>query len=102
MAVSRKSLSVPVPVPDDLPGRSPAAGCRVVEAGVPPRAPRRAITILEPLLTIEQTAGLLQVSSKTIRRHIRDGRLIAHRIGTQWRIAQRDLDLYLRDARRGL
>ena len=34
--------------------------------------------ILEPMLTIAQTAQLLQVSTKTIRRHIADGALVAN------------------------
>jgi excisionase family DNA binding protein len=54
---------------------------------------------LDPLLTVKQTAALLQVSEKTIRRRIAEGGLVAHRIGAQWRIASRDVADYLRDRR---
>jgi excisionase family DNA binding protein len=56
---------------------------------------------LEWLRTIRQTADLLQVSEKTIRRSIADGSLPAHRIGAQWRICQRDIEDFLRTARGG-
>ena len=56
---------------------------------------------LEPLLTIAQTAELLQLSEKTVRRRIADRGLIAHRFGRQWRIARGDLDEFLRNARLG-
>jgi excisionase family DNA binding protein len=63
--------------------------------------PRPPATVLEPLLTIAQTAELLQVSQKTIRRRIADRSLVAHRIGGQWRLARCDIDEYLRSARHG-
>lgn len=38
------------------------------------------------ILTVEQTAALLQVSKETVYRHIRDGLLIASRIGRGYRV----------------
>lgn len=53
------------------------------------------------LLTIADIAALDRVSIKTVRRWITTGDLIAHRLGSQWRIAPADHELFLR-ARRGL
>ena len=54
---------------------------------------------LSPLLTIPQTATILQVSEKTVRRWIETGDLVAHRFGRQWRISQADLDTFIRTRR---
>ena len=44
--------------------------------------------LMEPFfLTIDQTAGQLQVSTKTVRRLLLSGRLPGKRIGAQWRIS---------------
>ena len=51
---------------------------------------------LPTLLTISQTAVHLQVSTKTIRRWIDSGELIAHRFGRQWRISEPDLQAFIR------
>ena len=51
----------------------------------------------EPMLTIEDVADFCQVSSKTIRRWINAGDLPAAKLGAQWRIRPRDLDLLIRD-----
>lgn len=48
------------------------------------------------LLTIEQTAEHLQVSTKTIRRWIDAGDLVAHRFGRQLRISNQDLQAFVR------
>ena len=56
---------------------------------------------LPNLLTIEQTAEHLQVSSKTLRRWIDTGDLIAHRLGRQWRISETDLQSFIRMGRQG-
>lgn len=39
------------------------------------------------VFTVEQLAQALDVHPKTIRRYIRDGKLEAHKVGGQWRIA---------------
>mgnify|MGYP006440251033 CR=1 FL=1 len=51
----------------------------------------------ERLLTIKDTAALCQVSEKTIRRWIETKELSAAKLGAQWRIRSRDLDLFIRD-----
>jgi len=48
------------------------------------------------LLTIKQTAKHMQVSTKTIRRWIKSGDLVAHRFGRQWRISKTDLQTFIR------
>ena len=52
--------------------------------------------ILPGLLTIKQAAKPLQVSTKTIRRWVETGDLVAHRIGHQWRISSSDLQIFIR------
>ena len=49
------------------------------------------------LLTIDDVAALCQVSSKTVRRWIKTRELTAAKLGAQWRIRPRDLDLFVRD-----
>ena len=51
------------------------------------------------LLTISDIAERLQVSTKTIRRWIKKGDLIAHQLGSQWRISKVDMELFLRTRR---
>lgn len=47
------------------------------------------------VLTPDEVAALLRVSRKTIYRSIRNGELIAARIGHQYRIPKRNVDLFL-------
>ncbi len=47
-------------------------------------------------MTIPEVAEYLQVSTKTVRRWIESGDLIAHRFGRQWRISQADPDTFIR------
>jgi excisionase family DNA binding protein len=51
------------------------------------------------LLTIKQTAEHLQVSTRTIRRWIEAGDLIAHRMGHQFRISETDLQTFIKTRR---
>ena len=51
----------------------------------------------EQLLTINDVAALCQVSSKTVRRWIDARDLIAAKLGAQWRIRPRDLNLFVRE-----
>ena len=55
---------------------------------------------LPTLLTIDQTAKHLQVSTKTVRRWIEAGELVAHRFGRQWRISESDLQAFIRMRRK--
>lgn len=47
------------------------------------------------ILTPEQAADYLQVNRETIYRYIRDGKLAASRLGRNYRITRRNLDLLL-------
>ena len=61
----------------------------------------KSATALPVLLTIKQAAEHLQVSSKTLRRWLDTGDLIAHRLGRQWRISVADLQSFIRMGRQG-
>lgn len=47
------------------------------------------------LLKLSRVARLLDMSTKTVRRLVERGELIAIRIGGQWRVDPRDLAAYL-------
>ena len=64
------------------------------------RAPSARSTLrplFHELLTIKETALALKVSDKTIRRWIETHELPAAKLGHQWRIRPRDLDLFIKD-----
>ncbi len=48
----------------------------------------------EKLLTIEEVATILRVSTRSVNRYIESGKLKASKIGV-WRIKQSDLDNFL-------
>ena len=50
---------------------------------------------IDQLLSIHEVASLLNVSEKTIRRHIQSGKLISNKIGGVHRIKKSHLDLFL-------
>jgi excisionase family DNA binding protein len=47
------------------------------------------------ILTPEQAAGYLQVDRETIYRYIREGKLVASKLGRAYRIPKRSIDLLL-------
>lgn len=47
------------------------------------------------VLTPEQVADYLQVNRETVYRYIREGRLLASRLGRSYRIPRRNVDLLL-------
>ena len=49
------------------------------------------------LLTIKDAAVILRVSEKTVHRWIEVRELPAAKLGAQWRIRPRDLDLFIKD-----
>jgi excisionase family DNA binding protein len=49
------------------------------------------------LLTIKDVARLCRVSEKTVRRWIKATELPAAKLGAQWRIRPRDLDMFIRE-----
>ena len=59
------------------------------------------MTKLDRFWTICQIASLCRVSDKTVRRWIARGELVAHRLGRQWRISEKDLDTFLKIRRQG-
>ena len=51
---------------------------------------------IEKLLTIEEVADVLRVSTRTIVRYIESGKLKASKIGV-WRIKESDVHLFLEE-----
>lgn len=51
------------------------------------------------IMTPEQAAEYLQISRETIYRYIRQGKLVASRLGRSYRIPKRNLDLLLWESR---
>lgn len=49
----------------------------------------------EKLLTVEDLAEYLQVSTKTIYRMLRRGRVPCYRVGNQWRFRKETIDKWL-------
>ena len=50
----------------------------------------------DKLLTIEEVAEILRVSTRSVNRYIESGRLKASKLGV-WRIKQSDLDRFLEE-----
>lgn len=48
------------------------------------------------ILTLEQAAGFLQVSARTIQRLVADGRLPGRQVGSQWRFDREQLRGWVR------
>lgn len=55
-----------------------------------------ASAVIEKLYTPEQVADHLQIDEQTVRRFLRDGEIVGHRIGRQWRISESALADYMR------
>lgn len=53
-------------------------------------------TKIDKLFTIEETAKILRVSSRSVNRYIESGKLKASKIGS-WRITEIDLQKFLED-----
>src|ERR687886_919538 len=51
------------------------------------------------IMTPEQAAEYLQVSRETVYRYIRQGRLVASRLGRSYRVSKRNVDLLLWESR---
>ena len=51
----------------------------------------------EQLLTIDDVAALCRVSTKTVRRWIKTRELTAAKLGAQWRIRPRNVDLFIHE-----
>ena len=57
----------------------------------------KASTTMARLLTIKEASEFCRVSEKTIRRWIESRELQAAKLGSQWRIRPRDLELFIRE-----
>jgi len=51
---------------------------------------------IRDVMTPQQVADYLQISVETVYRYIRDGKLIASRLGRHYRVQKEDVDLLLR------
>jgi len=47
------------------------------------------------LLSVEEVAARVKVSTYTVRRWVRQGRLAGIKIGRDWRVDERDLEAFL-------
>ena len=56
------------------------------------------MTNFPEILTLEQAAGFLQVSTRTIQRMVKDGRLPGRQVGSQWRFDREQLRAWVRGA----
>lgn len=54
---------------------------------------------LKSYLTLQEVAESFRVNERTVRRWIKSGDLPAFRVGHHWRIAESDLDAYLKRRR---
>jgi excisionase family DNA binding protein len=60
---------------------------------------KQPVTTSPEIMTPEQAAEYLQVSRETVYRYIRQGKLMAARLGRSYRISRRQLDLLLWESR---
>ena len=58
-----------------------------------------AVTMARETHTIQDVATILQVNRKTVRKLIDTGKLVAFRVGREYRITDRDLRDYIRRER---
>lgn len=56
-------------------------------------------TVNDKLLTVDDLAGYLQLSTKTIYRMLRRGQLPCYRVGNQWRFRKSTIDAWLEQER---
>ena len=52
--------------------------------------------LMEPLLTTEEVARLLNTSEASVRRWLRKGEMRGTRVGEEWRVTRADLEEYIR------
>jgi excisionase family DNA binding protein len=71
--------------------KSPGAHCRADRS----EAPRSDGTKMQKFLTVDQIADAFNVSVRTVRRWIKDGKLVAHRFGAAVRIGTNDLAAFV-------
>ncbi len=79
-------------------GSAPHKGDAAPERRATPPRPTTACRLR--LLTVNEVAELLQVSSKTVRRWIERQELRTHRLGRQLRVSEEDLAAFLGQRRK--
>ncbi len=45
-----------------------------------------------PLMTVDEVANKLSLTNKTVRKHIKSGKIPAQKIGKRWYISEDDFD----------
>ena len=50
-----------------------------------------------PLLTRDEVAGILRLSSRTVAEYVRRGELRGRLVGRRWRFRHEDVDAFLED-----
>ena len=55
---------------------------------------------MEPLLTVEEIAKRLNITTHLANRLIREGHLPGYKVGREWRVDPKDFEDYLRKQRR--
>jgi excisionase family DNA binding protein len=50
----------------------------------------------DELLTTAEVAARLKVTRQTVQRLIHDGKLVASRVGREWRVKRSELDAFLK------
>lgn len=50
---------------------------------------------IKEIMTPQEVAAYLQLTSDTVYRYIREGKLVASRLGRQYRIPKRNIELFL-------
>lgn len=58
-----------------------------------------AATDLNRMMTLPEAADYVALSTRTIRRQIKDGKLAAHKFGRVWRISEKDLQDFIHSHR---
>jgi len=56
---------------------------------------RYSMMIDDRILTVEQTAALLQINYETCRRYLNAGKIPGRKIGKQWRVVESDLKRFI-------
>lgn len=62
----------------------------------PQRRPVQVTMADDEILTTAEVAARLKVTRQTVQRLIHDGKLVASRVGREWRVKRSELDAFLK------
>jgi excisionase family DNA binding protein len=62
----------------------------------PQRRPVQVTIADDEILTTAEVAARLKVTRQTVQRLINDGKLVASRVGREWRVKRSELDAFLK------